>query len=85
MGITEELLTWISNYFRLRVVLQGESSCWADINAGAPEGYVLGPILFLVYINDMEEGLTTKLTLYADDNLLFSFLNCHNEEFTNTK
>ena len=82
MGITEELLIWISNYMHLsdrqqRVVLQGESSCWADNNAGVPQGSVLGPLLFLVYINDMEEGLTSKLTLFADDNLLLSISNCH--------
>ena len=61
MEITEELLIWISNYLsdrQQRVVLQGESSCWSDINAGVPQGSILGPLLFLVYINDMEEGLT---------------------------
>ena len=61
MEITEELLIWISNYLsdrQQRVVLQGESSCWADINAGVPQGSILGPLLFLIYINDMEEGLT---------------------------
>ena len=80
MGITEELLAWISNYLcdrKQRVVLQGESSCWADINAGVPQGSVIGPLLLLVYINDMEEGLTSKLTLFANDNLLLSILNCH--------
>ena len=68
MGIRDELQ---------RVVLQGESSCWADINAGAPQGSVLGPLLFWVYINDIEEGVTSKLTLFADDNLLLSISNCH--------
>ena len=80
MGITEELLIWISNYLsdrQQRVVLQGESSCWADINAGVPQGSVLGQLLFLVYINDMKKGLTSKLTLFADDNLLLSISNCH--------
>ena len=80
MGVTEELLAWISNYLcdrQQRVVLQGESSCWADINAGVPQGSVLRPLLFSFYINDMEEGLTSKLTLFADDNLLLSISNCH--------
>ena len=80
MGITEELLAWISNYLcdrQQRVVLQGESSCWADINAGVPQGSVIRTLLLLVYINVMEEGLTSKLTLFADDNLLLSISNCH--------
>ena len=69
-GNHEKLFTWISNYLsnRQRVVLQGESSCWADNNAGTPQGSVLGPLLFLVYINDMEEGITSKLIPFADDN-----------------
>ena len=44
MGITEELLTWISNLMsdrQQRVVLQVESSCWVDANAGVPQGSVL--------------------------------------------
>ena len=80
MGVTEELLAWIRNYLcdrKQRVVLQGESCCWADINAGVPQGSVLGPLLLLVYINDMVEGLALKLTLFADDNLLLSISNCH--------
>ena len=80
MGITEELLKWISNYLsdiQQRVVLQGESSCWADINVEVPQGSALGPLLFLGYINDMEKCLTSKLTLFADDNLLLSISNYH--------
>ena len=58
-------------------MLQGESSCWANIKAGVSQGSVHGPLLFLVYINDMDEGPTSKLTLFADDNLLLSISNCH--------
>ena len=45
-------------------------------NAGIPQGSVLGPLLVTVYINDMAEGLTSKLTPFADHNLLLCFSNC---------
>ena len=55
-----------------RVVLNGQSSKWSHTKAGAPEGSILGPLLFLVYINDLPEGLTTSAKLFANDTSLFS-------------
>ena len=55
-----------------RVVLNGQSSNWSHIKAGVPQGSVLGPLIFLVYINDLPEGLTTSAKIFADDNSLFS-------------
>ncbi len=74
VGVTGPLNTWLTNYLsnrQQRVVLQGTSSKWANINAGVPQGSVLGPLLFLIYINDMSEGLQSNLSLFADDNLLY--------------
>ena len=50
-----------------RVVLNGQSSKWSHIKAGVPQGSILGPLLFLVYISDLPEGLTTNGKLFADD------------------
>ena len=55
-----------------RVVLSGQSSNWSHTEAGVPEGSILGSILFLVYINDLPEGLTTSAKLFADDTSLCS-------------
>ena len=56
-----------------RVVLNGQCSNWSKINAGVPHGSILEPLLaFLVYINDVSEGLTTNAKLFADDTSLFS-------------
>ena len=50
-----------------RVVLNGQSSKWSHIKAGDSQGSILGPLLFLVYINYVPEGLTTSAKLFADD------------------
>ena len=58
--------------FPLRVVIDGEVSSWKSVLSGVPQGSVLGPILFLVYINDLEEGVTGKILKFADDTKLFT-------------
>ena len=55
-----------------RVVLNGQSSSWAEVSAGVPQGSVLGPLFFLMYINDLSCGLSSTTKLFADDTSLFS-------------
>ena len=54
------------------VVLNGIESDWKEIEAGVPQGLVLGPLLFLVYINDLAENVLSPMKLFADDSSLFS-------------
>ena len=56
------------------MVLNGQCSNWSKINAGVPHCLTLEPLLFLVYINDLPEGLTTNAKLFADDTSFFSFV-----------
>ena len=65
---------WVEHWLtdrRQRVVVDGEVSSWKSVLSGVPQGSVLGPILFLVYINDLEEGVTGKILKFADDTKLF--------------
>ena len=54
-----------------RVVVDGEVSSWKSVLSGVQQGSVLGPILFLLYINDLEEGVTGKILKFADYTKLF--------------
>ena len=57
-----------------RIVLNGESSDWGQITSGVPQGSVLDPLLFLVYINGLEEGIKSSIIFFADDTSLFSIV-----------
>ena len=54
------------------MVLNGWSSNWSSVLAGVPHGLILGPLIFLVYINDLPDSLESTVKLFADDTSLFS-------------
>ena len=71
-GFRDPLLSWIEDYLtnrRHRVIIDGMSSHWKHVTSGVPQGSLIGPILFLIYINDISSDLSpdTILPLYADD------------------
>ena len=73
-GMGNSIINWIEQWLkdrRQRVVVDGEVSSWKSVLSGVPQGSVLGPILFLVYINDLEEGVTGKILKFEDDTKLF--------------
>ncbi len=77
-GITGNLYNWIQDFLigrTQRVVLNGKMSEWRNVNSGIPQGSVLGPILFLVYINDFPDCTTCLIKLFAADSKLYSKVN----------
>ena len=52
-------------------MVRGEYSEWVDVISGVPQGSVLGPILFLIYVNDIPETVNCRITMFADDTKLF--------------
>ena len=74
-GIKDKLLCLLIDFLKnrqQRVVLNGQSSSWTKVNAGVPQGSILGPLLFLIYINDLPNGLQSNPKLFADDTSLYS-------------
>ena len=74
MGIGGGLLKWFESYLKCRkqcVVLNGTKSEIQELKAGVPQGSILGPLLFLVYINDLCDVVQSNIRLYADDSILF--------------
>ena len=55
-----------------RTVLNGKASRWGTVTAGVPQGSILGPLFFLIYINDLTDGLKCNVKLFADDTSIFT-------------
>ena len=75
MRISGNLLNLMESFLSercQRVLLNGQSSEWASIKTGVPQGSILGPLLFLVYINDLPEGINSNVKLFADDTTVYN-------------
>ena len=73
-GITGKIYKWIESFLtdRLqRVVVNGEFSDWSSVLSGIPQGSVLGPVLFVIFINDLPECVSSRIFLFADDTKLY--------------
>ena len=77
-GIGNSIINLIEQWLtdrRQRVVVDGEVSSWKSVLSGVPQGSLvctIGPILFVVYINDLDKGVTGKILKFADDTKLFT-------------
>ncbi|XP_072182159.1 uncharacterized protein [Diadema setosum] len=73
-GIRGSLLKWFQNFLTKRsqrVVVDGQASEWTDVHSGVPQGTVLGPLLFLSFINDIADSIQSPIRLFADDCLIY--------------
>ena len=73
-GINSSINQWIESFLhqrQQRVACKGEMSSWAPVRSGIPQGSMIGPILFLVYINDLPAKLQSKVRLFADDTIVY--------------
>ena len=73
-GIEGKVLCWIADFLsdrKMRIMVRGEYSEWVDVISGVPLGSVLGPILFLIYLNDIPEIVNCNIKMFADDTKLF--------------
>ena len=79
VGITGKILNWIGNLLHCRqqrVVVEGVCFSWIHVCSGVPQGSVLDPVLFVIYINDLPKCVSFRIRMYADDTRCFSRINC---------
>ena len=80
-GICGCTLKWIENFLSGRsqsVVVEGRKSPTASVTSGVPQGSVIGPVLFPVYINDLLEQVQSEMRLFADDTIIYHKTNTTN-------
>ena len=80
-GIQGKKLTWINSWLTerfQRVVMDGEASSLAKVTSGVTQGTVLGPLMFLLFINDIHENINSSLRLFADYALLYRSIDTTN-------
>ena len=73
MGFFEGYITWLQSYLSERIFFistENQLSDYGRISCGVPQGSILGPLLFLIYINGMPQAVNSNLFLYADDSYL---------------
>ena len=77
LGIAGNLLKWIKDFLTDRqqcVLINGISSEWTEVSSGVPQGSVLGPLLFILYVNDLPSEVSSFCKLFADDVKLYKDL-----------
>ena len=74
-GVSYQLISWVDDFLSNRtqkVVIDGEDSSEAPVTSGVPQGSVIGPAMFLFYINDLPDNLKSPIRLFADDTIAYN-------------
>ena len=74
IGIKGKLLSWIKEWLngrKQRVVINGKASQWKEVDSGVPQGSILGPLLFIIFINGIDDGIVSDILKFADDTNIF--------------
>ena len=74
-GFSQNMLQWFSSYLERRqqqVLVNGSYSSWETVRSGIPQGTVLGPTLFLIFVNDLPKRLSTDCALFTDDTTTYA-------------
>ena len=74
-GIEGDILKWMEDFFKrkkTRVVLNGKYSSWKKVISGIPQGSVLPPVLFIIYVKDMPDSLNSFCKIFMDDSKLYT-------------
>ena len=75
LGVNNQVSQWIEAWLsdrRQRVVVGGEESAWSVVSSGVPQGSIIGPLLFIVYINDLDEKMSSNVLKFTDDTKISS-------------
>ena len=86
-GVNGNMLKIIESFISdrmQRVTINGSNSDWIAVEAGVPQGSVLGPLLFLVYINDLSDIVDSEMRIFADDTFIFQIIPSNSQSASNT-
>jgi len=74
IGVRGTLLHWVRGFLsnrEQRVIIDGQMSDWAQVTSGVPQGSILGPLLFLIYVNDTDSDISSSVRLFTDDFIIY--------------